>query len=100
MLIAFRCYDTDDDQSISDQEIRIVLKNIPLKAEYVLNQRGSKLGSRVDYINMKNEDNQQIDDLIETLFQELDEDIFFDEFKTIAQEVTSELFVCIYDCIY
>lgn len=29
MLIAFRCYDIDGDESISEKEVEIVLKNIP-----------------------------------------------------------------------
>jgi Ca2+-binding EF-hand superfamily protein len=30
MLIAFRCYDVDDDQNISEDEVKIILKHIPL----------------------------------------------------------------------
>ena len=33
MLIAFRVYDVDGDESISDQEVRIVLRNIPVMFE-------------------------------------------------------------------
>ena len=29
-----------------------------------------------------------------------DEEIYFDEFVKLQKEVTSELFVCIYDCIW
>ena len=29
MLIAFRCYDADNDQCITEQEAKLVLKNIP-----------------------------------------------------------------------
>ena len=29
MLIAFRCYDVDDDQNISETEVKLVLRNIP-----------------------------------------------------------------------
>ena len=36
LLIAFRCYDIDDDQSVSEDEIKIVLKNIPLHVENLL----------------------------------------------------------------
>jgi Ca2+-binding EF-hand superfamily protein len=30
MLIAFRCYDEDNDQCISKDEVRVILKNVPL----------------------------------------------------------------------
>ena len=30
MLIAFKCYDVDSDESISKEEVRVVLRNIPL----------------------------------------------------------------------
>lgn len=33
MNIAFRCYDVDDDQTISEEEVKIVLSNIPLRVE-------------------------------------------------------------------
>ena len=49
----------------------------------------------------KDLDNEQIMIFIDTLFSGFDdEEIYFDEFITLAKEVTSELFVCIYDCIY
>ena len=33
MLIAFRVYDVDGDEQISDKEVRIVLRNIPIQYE-------------------------------------------------------------------
>ena len=30
MLIAFKCYDVDNDQALDLEEVRIILKNIPL----------------------------------------------------------------------
>jgi Ca2+-binding EF-hand superfamily protein len=33
MLIAFRVYDVDGDECISDKEVKIVLRNIPLTFE-------------------------------------------------------------------
>jgi len=33
MYIAFRIFDVDDDQSISEDEVKVVLKNIPLTLE-------------------------------------------------------------------
>ena len=45
MYIAFRCYDVDDDQTISDDEVKIVLCNIPLRLEskYVNSFQNSNL---------------------------------------------------------
>jgi len=38
---------------------------------------------------------------IDVLFSGFDdEEIYFDEFVRLSKEVTSELFVCVYDCIY
>ena len=52
MLIAFRVYDVDGDESISDQEVRIVLRNIPILYEERLGNSfvKSKL-SRVEQLN-------------------------------------------------
>jgi len=33
MFIAFRCYDTDGDEVITNEEVKVVLKNIPQKTE-------------------------------------------------------------------
>ena len=48
------------------------------------------------------EDGKEIDLLLDVLFKEYGEDegMYFDEFKLLAEEVTSELFVCVYNCIY
>ena len=47
------------------------------------------------------QDNEQIEQFIETLFEDFDEgEIYFDEFMKLSRNITSELFFCIYDCIY
>jgi len=33
MHIAFRIFDVDDDQNISEDEVKVVLKNIPVNME-------------------------------------------------------------------
>ena len=43
MLIAFRCYDVDDDQVITEEEVKIVLLNIPLRVE---GRYGSSFGDQ------------------------------------------------------
>lgn len=60
MLIAFKCYDVDSDECVSKEEVRVVLRNIPLTI-------GGRFGisflkdhqrlSRIDYLNLKNDDN-------------------------------------------
>ena len=49
---------------------------------------------------MKNDDNEEIDILLKTLYKEFDDGMYFDEFVRLAEDVTSELFICIYNCIY
>jgi hypothetical protein len=79
-----------------------VLRNIPLYYEERYGNSFSKDSiSRVDYLSQKDADNNQINRLLEEMFKEYrDRSMYFDEFKTLATEVTSELFVCIYYCIY
>ena len=108
MLIAFKCYDADSDECVEKKEVRVVLRNIPLTI-------GGRFGisflkdhqrfSKIDYLNMKNDDNEEIDILLNTLYKEFDkknegEGMYFDEFVRLAEDVTSELFICIYNCIY
>ena len=101
MLIAFRCYDVDGDECISDQEVKIVLRNIPIKYEQRYGNSFSDSLSRVEYLVQKDEDNKQINQLLEVLFKEYGDDgMYFDEFQKLAKEVTSELFLCVYNCIY
>ena len=50
MLIAFRVYDVDGDENISDEEVKIVLRNIPLKYEERYGNSFSKDQSRSNYL--------------------------------------------------
>ena len=108
MLIAFRCYDVDNDQCVSDDEVKIILKHIPFVVEQRygnsfakqnFNFSGANNMTRVEYMNSKREDNDQIDRIVECIFSEHPDGMYFDEFITLAKEVTSELYMCIYDCI-
>ena len=100
MLIAFRVYDVDGDENISDEEVKIVLRNIPLKYEERYGNSFSKDQSRSNYLVQKEEDNVQIDKFLEVLFKDHSEGMYFDEFQKLSTEVTSELFLCVYNCLY
>jgi Ca2+-binding EF-hand superfamily protein len=84
MLIAFRVYDVDGDECISDQEVKIVLRNIPLTYEERYGNSFAKSNqslSRVEYLVQKDEDNVQINKLLEVLFKETYGDgMYFEEF--------------------
>ena len=100
MLIAFRVYDVDGDESISLEEVKIVLRNIPIMDN---ERHGNSFGTcnRVEYMTRKEEDNEQINRFLEVLFSQYkDGCMYFDEFIKLAMDVTSELFTCIYNCIY
>jgi|TARA_B110000285_G_scaffold233786_1_gene308655 hypothetical protein len=56
-------------------------------------------------LNLKNDDNEEIDILLNTIYKEFDrknegDGMYFDEFMRLAEDVTSELFICVYNCIY
>ena len=101
MYIAFRCYDVDDDQNISEDEVKVVLKNIPLQHIERLEETICANGfTRVEHMNQKRTDNEQITRFVDTIFSEHPNGMYFDEFTKLAQECTSELFISIYDSIY
>jgi len=56
--------------------------------------------SRVERLNQKYNDSKQITKLIETIFSSHPGGIYFDEYEKLTMEVCSDLFFCIYDCIY
>ena len=68
MYIAFRCYDVDDDQTIADEEVKIVLSNIPLRVEERYGTSFSSKLSMNDYVVEKNKDVEDIDSFIAALF--------------------------------
>lgn len=104
MYIAFRCYDVDDDENISADEVRIVLKNIPITYEgrYGDSFDENRGLSRNDHMAAQKRDDESIKKFLEALYVEQfkEEGIYFDEFVALATGVTSELFLAIYDCIY
>jgi len=103
MHIAFRCYDKDGDEIITVQEIKVILKNIPVYAEARFGNsfklaKGSL--SRSELAEAKKHNDIQIDLLCDALLQEFPDGLYFDEFFSLATDVTSELFLSIYDCLY
>lgn len=102
MLIAFKCYDVDGDEQISQREVQAVLRNIPsVKDEEY--ERCMDLGNRRSFqkeLKEKETDALQIDRLVQTVFDFHHGGMYFDEFCLIAKTVTSEFFIAIYDCIY
>lgn len=59
MLIAFRVYDVDGDESISEEEVKIVLRNIPNQYEERYGNSFAKENlSRIDHMTKKENDNE------------------------------------------
>ena len=103
MLIAFRCYDADNDEQIAQEEVQLVLRNIPMKYERKYGASFPSMNhyhSRAQFSTDKYEDTKQIDQLLDLIFKYHPDGMYFDEFIDLAKEVTSDLFLCIYDCIY
>ena len=104
MYIAFRIYDADNDQSICKEEIKIILKNIPrqVNSEYGISKDSYQEVnlSRGILLQRKLEDDAQIDILLDRVFLEYAEDIYFDEFVEICEALGSDLYVAIMDCLY
>ena len=38
--------------------------------------------------------------MVDTIFSEYPDGMYFDEFETFAREVSSELYVAVFDCLY
>lgn len=103
LLIAYRCYDMNNDEIISPEEVEVILKNVPLHVE---GRYGASFAhenanlSRIQHYNSKKRDESQISVLVKAIFSEFPEGLYFDEFERLTLEVTSELFLSVYDCIY
>lgn len=107
LRIAYKCYDVDDDQIISEDEVKIVLLNIPQTYEPRMNikdgfdqsNRMSHL-NRVEHVNQKFEDQKQVSKICELIFEYHPNGIYFNEFCRLCREVTCELYFPIFDQIY
>lgn len=51
-------------------------------------------------MNQKSLDSEHLKKFLEIMFIELNGRMYFEEFKKLSEECTSELFVSIFDCIY
>ena len=105
--IAYKCFDVDNDQIITKQEVKVVLKNIPmttiprLKSSERLKPVRNQLGlNRVQHQLLRLEDFDQITKLTDLLFEHHSQGMYFDEFCKLCTEVTCELYMCIFDQIY
>ena len=107
MQIAFRCYDVDNDEEIDIEEMRLMLVNIPFKSYYdpcrnsIQEPAFQNIKTSV-LVELKNLDTDEINHLVECIYDNLngEESIFFEEFMQISKEVTSELYVAIYDTLF
>ena len=91
-MIAYNCYDSGGDQSISKNELRLLLKHVPIyqqDANYY-NKYGISFGyneaniTKNNLFEDKKRDDKEIEELIDILFEFNDDEIYFDEFETIC----------------
>lgn len=92
LMIAYNCYDSGGDQSISKNELRLLLKHVPIyqqDANYY-NKYGISFGyneaniTKNNLFEDKKRDDKEIEELIDILFEFNDDEIYFDEFETIC----------------
>mmetsp|Transcript_17644 Transcript_17644/g.27301 ORF Transcript_17644/g.27301 Transcript_17644/m.27301 type:complete len:156 (-) Transcript_17644:603-1070(-) len=95
LAIAYNCFDQDGDNVLEQEEVEIVLKNIPYRQDSGIDDL-----SRYEQGHLRSMDNKQVADFVEVLFAQMKHHIFFDEFVSIAKEYTSELFFAVFSCIY
>ena len=103
MKIAFGCYDADGDESISEDEVELILRSLPLRLEERYGSSFNPMhGNRLQKFNEQKRDFAQIKKFTYLIFNETfySHGMYFDEFCTFAKEVSSELIVSIFDAIY
>ena len=103
MKIAFACYDADGDESISEDEVELILRSLPLRLEERYGSSFNPLhGNRFQKFNEQKRDCIQIRKFTYLIFNETfySHGMYFDEFCTFAKEVSSELIVSIFDALY
>jgi hypothetical protein len=100
MYTAYRCFDGDDDECISEEEVRLLLATVPLNCD--THEPGVIPDANINkqVYERKRRDEAQIESMVETLFEDFPEGLYFDEFCALTERVTSELFAAVYDCIY
>ncbi len=95
LAIAFRCFDQDGDGVLEQEEVELVLKNIPYRGDAEIEQL-----SRFEQSKLREEDNKQVSEFAGVFFTQMKSHLFFDEFVRICKEYTSELFFAIFSCLY
>lgn len=58
MYIAYRCYDCDNDEMITKEEIKVVLRNIPLNDKKIKSRCYEFTASRYEYLKKKISDQE------------------------------------------
>ena len=105
MMIAFKCYDMDNDQIINKEEIIHTLRHIPLRVEarygisFGLFEQEANMSAQ-QLLEEKYKDWDQIEAIADLINKEYPEGMYFDEYVSFSEKVTSELFYPIFDCLY
>jgi len=102
MRVAFKCYDFDDDDIINENDVLLILRNLPLFTE---GRFGSSFGlsdsfSKNELFQMQKTHNSQVELLASSIFSEHPEGMFFEEFLNFALEVSGELFFNVFEYFY
>ena len=87
MKIAFACYDADGDESISEDEVELILRSLPLRLEERYGSSFNPLhGNRFQKFNEQKRDCIQIRKFTYLIFNETfySHGMYFDEFCTFA----------------
>jgi hypothetical protein len=103
MMVAFNVYDLDNDGTVSLEEVKYLLRHLPLHYE---RRFGISFGDegvgyhKNQYLQQKWLDGRQIDLISETVFSEYPDGMYFDEFVQFAEEVSSEFVLAVFDSLY
>ena len=104
MYYNFNIYDSEKDELITANEVKFVMKHIPVNIEH---RYGISFGvydqgvsGQKEAIQTKFVDHDQMNLIIDTIFSEYPEGMYFNEFCDLTTQVTSEFFVPLFDCLF
>ena len=105
MWIAFKCFDLEDNDYITNEEVKYILKHVPINIEKrygisfgFYDQEAQMTKDQVQKIKMVDDD--QINSMVDTIFSEYPDGMYFNEFEEFSREISSELVVAVFDCLY